>query len=58
MPRFSARVLETMVHTVEFEAKDFDTACELAYDLVENGDPDSYTTESDGLFDAEVTEIK
>ena len=57
MPKYKAFLTETLTHTIEFEADNFDTACSLAYELVENGEPNSYTTDSEGLSDLDIKEI-
>lgn len=59
MPKYEVRLYETLMHTIEVEADDRESAIEIAYDQVMNeiGDYD-YDTKSCGTADgAEVMEI-
>jgi hypothetical protein len=57
MPEYTISILETLNHTVKVSADTDGEALALAYDIVENGDPDSYTTVSDGTYDSNIEEI-
>jgi hypothetical protein len=57
MPDYTISVFETLVHTVKVSADNDGEALALAYEIVENGDPDSYTTISDGTYDSNIDEV-
>jgi DNA-binding IclR family transcriptional regulator len=58
MPKYEVEILETLIHTVVLEANDQDEAYRLGNEIVENADPDSYTTVSDGCYETNVKEIE
>ena len=57
MPQYKIDIYETLIHTVELEADNDDSALELATDMVENGDPANYHTESNGCYHTEIDEV-
>jgi hypothetical protein len=57
MPTYKVNIFETLVHTVEIVADNEDTVLDTAYDIVENGTPDTYTTTSLGTYDSNVEEM-
>ena len=57
MPKYRVEIKELLIHTLEIEADDQDTAYRVANELVETADPDTYKTESDGCYETEVFEI-
>jgi hypothetical protein len=57
MPDYTISVFETLVHTVKVSADNDGEALALAYEIVESGDPDLYTTISDGTYDSNIDEV-
>ena len=51
MSKYEIRIYETLMHTVTVEADDPDSAYEIGYDIVMNGEDGSYDTESCGTAD-------
>ena len=54
MKKYSVLLRETIVHTITVEAENEDDAYKLANELIENADPGSYETKSEGIFETEV----
>ena len=48
MAKYEVRIKETLEHTLVLDASSLKEAKEKAYELVMNGGPDSYDTESLG----------
>jgi hypothetical protein len=57
VPKYKAEVKELLIHTIELEADDWDSAYRLANETITT-DPDSYHTESDGCYETIVEEVK
>ena len=54
MKKYSVLLRETLVHTIIVEAENVDDAYKTANELIETADPDTYETESEGIFETEV----
>ena len=54
MKKYRVLLRETLVHTMIVDAENVDDAYTLANELIETADPDSYETDSEGVFEAEV----
>jgi len=57
MPTYNVIVFETLAHTVQITADNDDNVVDTAYEIIEAGNPNTYTTVSLGTYDSNVEEI-